>query len=110
MQTFIMLTRISPEALRSTHALETLERRAMSAVRAECPQVEWVHSYAVLGPCDYLDVFRAPDIETATKVATLVRIAGHAHTEVWGATEWARFKEIVRELPEVGEAVVVAGA
>jgi hypothetical protein len=55
-----------------------------------------------------LDVFRAPDIETATKVATLVRLAGHARTEVWGATEWAAFKTMVRQLPEVG-GLVAAG-
>lgn len=101
MTTFIMLTRVSPEAMRSPHAVETLERQAMNAVRAECPQVEWLHSWALLGPYDYLDVFRAPDVETATKVATLVRIAGHATTEVWAATEWPRFKAMVRELPEV---------
>jgi len=101
MTTFIMLTRLAPEAMRSPHAVETLERQAMSAVRVACPQVEWLHSWAVLGPHDYLDVFRAPDVETATKVAMLVRIAGHATTEVWPATEWQQFKALVRELPEV---------
>jgi uncharacterized protein with GYD domain len=106
MTTFILLTRVSPEAMRSPHAVETLERQAMNAVRAECPQVEWLHSWALLGPYDYLDVFRAPDVETATKVATLVRIAGHATTEVWAATEWPRFKAMVRELPEVSGLVM----
>lgn len=109
MTTFIMLTRVSPEAVRSPHAVETLERQAMTAVRAECPQVEWMHSWALLGPYDYLDVFRAPDVRTATKVATLVRIAGHAHTEVWAATEWPDFRQMVRELPEVS-GVIMAGA
>ncbi len=107
MTTYIMLTRVSPEAIRSPQAVETLERQAMSAVRAECPQVEWLHSYAILGPYDYLDIFRAPDIETATKVATLVRIAGHAHTEVWSAIEWPKFKAMVRELPEVSGVIAV---
>jgi uncharacterized protein with GYD domain len=107
MTTFIMLTRVSPEAMRSPHAVEILERQAMTAVRSECPQVEWLHSWALLGPYDYLDVFRAPDVETATKVATLVRIGGHATTEVWGATEWPRFKAMVRELPEVSGLVTV---
>ena len=108
MTTFIMLTRVSPEAILSPHAVETLERQAMSAVRAECPQVEWLHSWAILGPYDYVDVFRAPDVETATKVATLVRIAGHATTEVWAATEWPQFKAMVRELPEVSGLIMGA--
>ncbi len=109
MPTFIMLTRVSPAALRSPQGIEVLERVAMTAVRAECPQVEWLQSYAVLGPYDYLDIFHAPDVETATKVATLVRIGGQAHTEVWPATEWTRYKEMVRELPDFGRVVAVSG-
>ncbi|HMA45273.1 MAG TPA: GYD domain-containing protein [Gemmatimonadales bacterium] len=109
MPTFIMLTRVEPEALRSPRGVEVLERVAMSAVRAECPEVEWVESYALLGPYDYLDIFRAPDIETATKVATLVRIGGHAHTEVWAATEWTRYKAMVREMPDIGTVISVTG-
>ena len=53
-------------------------------------------SYAVLGPCDYVDVFQAPDIETATKVSTIVRTFGHAQTEAWAVTEWQRYKDIIR--------------
>jgi uncharacterized protein with GYD domain len=100
MPTFIMLTRLASGALRSPHTLESLEREVMDKVRAKCPDVEWVQSFAVLGPYDYLDIFRAPDIETASKVSTLIRTFGHAHTEVWGATEWERFKEIIRTLPD----------
>ncbi len=99
MPTFVMLTRLNPDAVRSPKALEALERDAMKRVRAECPGVEWVSSYAVLGPCDYLDVFKAADVETAAKVSALLRTFGHAQTEIWTATEWDRFKEIVRTLP-----------
>jgi uncharacterized protein with GYD domain len=71
----------------------------MESIRAECPSVEWLGSYAVLGACDYLDILLADDIETATRVSALIRTSGHARTEVWAATEWDRFKEIVRTLP-----------
>jgi uncharacterized protein with GYD domain len=98
MVTFIMLTRLSPEAVRSPRALEQLERKAMERVRKECPDVEWVCSHAILGPYDYLDIFRAKDVETASKVSTLIRSFGHAQSEIWTATEWDRFKEIVRTL------------
>lgn len=96
---FIMLTRLNPEAVRSPRGLEQLERDAMKRVREECPDVEWLSSYAVLGPCDYLDVFIANDVETAARVSALIRTFGHAHTEIWTATEWDRFKDLVRTLP-----------
>jgi uncharacterized protein with GYD domain len=98
MQTFIMLTRLAPQALKSTRELEALEKKVMARVRKDCPDVEWLGSYAVLGPYDYLDIFNAPDAETAAKVSTLIRTFGHAYTETWAATEWKRYKELVRGL------------
>ena len=94
MATFIMLTRLSHGALKSPSSLEDLNREVMERVHAECPEVEWRSSYAVLGPCDYLDIFEAPDIATATKIATIIRTFGHAATEVWAATEWHEFKSL----------------
>ena len=98
MPTFVLLTRLSPEAIRSPETLERLEREAMQHIREECPDIEWLNNCAVLGPYDYLDIFNAPDVETAAKVATLIRIHGHAQTETWAAVEWGRFKELVHEL------------
>ena len=99
MPAFIMLTRLNPDAVRSPSELEQLERNAMKRVRQECPDVQWLSSYAVLGPCDYLDMFFAHESETAARVSALIRTFGHAQTEIWTATEWDRFKEIVRTLP-----------
>ena len=100
MTTFVMLTRLATGALRSPQTLEELERKAMDRIRAECPEIEWRQSYAVLGPYDYIDIFEAPDNEAATKVSALNRTFGHAQTEVWGATEWGRFKEMIHQLPD----------
>jgi len=99
MSTFIMLTRLSHEALKSPRNLETLGKAVTDRIRTECPDVNWVASYAVLGPADYLDIFSAPSIESATKVATIIRTFGHATTEVWGATPWGEFLGLVRDLP-----------
>ncbi|HXE16909.1 MAG TPA: GYD domain-containing protein [Stellaceae bacterium] len=102
MQTFIMLTRLTPSAMQAPEKLEELERRVVKRVAEKCPSVEWVASYAVLGPCDYLDVFRAPSIDEANRISALVRTHGHAQTETWAATEWSEFKAVLKtiEAPE----------
>jgi uncharacterized protein with GYD domain len=98
MSTFVMLTQIAPGAIASPHAFEVLERHVKERVSVDCPGVEWVASYALLGPFDYLDVFTAPDIDTAMKVAVIVRTYGFARTEVMAATEWRHFKDLVRDV------------
>jgi uncharacterized protein with GYD domain len=99
MSTFVMLTQIAPGSIAAPHSLEVLERHVAERVRAACPGVTWLQSYALLGPFDYLDVFEAPDVDTAMKVAVLVRTFGFARTEVMAATEWLHFKELIRDLP-----------
>ena len=97
MATFIMLTRLSHQALQSPISLEDLSQEVMEHIREDCPEVEWQQSYVVLGPADYLDIFKAPDIEAAMKVAAVIRTFGHATTEIWGATEWDTFTKLIRE-------------
>ncbi|HJV52889.1 MAG TPA: GYD domain-containing protein [Noviherbaspirillum sp.] len=99
MQLFVMLTRLSPEALKSPASMEDFEKRAVDHIEKECPDVKWLHSYALLGPYDYLDVFSAPDIDAALKVSAMIRTFGRAHSEIWGATDWGNFKNILHTLP-----------
>ena len=96
MQTFVMLTKLAHATLTSPKMLEQIEQQVMEHVRHACPGVQWLASYAVLGPYDYVDLFQAPDIDTAMKIATIFRTYGHADTETWAATEWQRFKQLNR--------------
>lgn len=91
MDTYMMMTKLSPEALTKPEAVETLNRQVEDRIKRECPEVKWLANYAVLGPCDYIDIFEAPSSETATKVSLLVRSFGHATTETWIVTPWKRF-------------------
>ena len=94
-----MLTHLSHEGLKSPRTLEKLNTEIKNRIHSECSDVRWVSSYAVLGPADYVDIFTAPNIESAMKVATIVRTYGHATTEVWGAEPWEGFLRMAKELP-----------
>jgi uncharacterized protein with GYD domain len=75
-----------------------LNRQVEDRIKRECPGVRWLANYTVLGPCDYLDIFEAPDVDTATKVTLLVRSFGHATTETWVVTPWERFMDLATGL------------
>ena len=96
MATYVMLTRVSPEAAPSPRHLVELGDRVAERLKVECPEVRWLASYAVLGPYDYVDVFEAPDTEAAARAALIVRAVGRATTEVWAAVPWERFRNLAR--------------
>ncbi len=93
MITFLMFTRLAPGSTRSPREIETLEKRVITLVRESSPDVEWLQSLAVLGPYDHVDLFRAEDLDTASRVSTLVRALGNATTELWPAVDWELFDE-----------------
>ncbi|MGH2614156.1 MAG: GYD domain-containing protein [Thermomicrobiales bacterium] len=95
MATYVMLTRLSPDAITDPNTIKELGQRVTDKLHAECPEAKWISSYAVLGPYDYVDLFEAPDNDVAAKVAVIVRSFGHATTEIWPATPWDRFVEVV---------------
>ena len=96
MATYVMLTRLSPDAISEPDSIDELGQKVIDKLNDVCPEANWIASYAVLGPYDYLDLFEAPDNETATKVAVIVRTFGHATTEIWPVTPWERFLQVVR--------------
>ena len=81
-----------------TVSLPHLEQRVTEHVEKDCPGVRWQKRWAALGGCDYLDVFDAPDVDTALEVAVIVRSYGCASTELWPIVEWNRFEQIVEKL------------
>jgi uncharacterized protein with GYD domain len=98
MATFILMTKLSPEVTRDVSHRAEIGRRWKSAVDEKCPDVKWVAHYALLGPYDFMDIFEAPDEETAAKVSLISLARGAVKAESWTAIPYARFLEIARDV------------
>jgi uncharacterized protein with GYD domain len=97
MPTYVTLTRLNPEAVKEPKNVESLEKKVWDQIKKKCPEVKWIGSYSVLGPYDYLDIYEAPNEDSATKVSLIIRSFGHATTETWIATPWDHYVKIAKE-------------
>ncbi len=98
MPTFVLLTKLAPEA---SHQLTDRARSSHDwyiHVKKKCPEVKFINHYALLGQYDFLDIYEAPDEETAAKVSMISRTNGALYAESLIALPHRRFLEIVEEL------------
>jgi uncharacterized protein with GYD domain len=95
MATFVLLTRLAPESVRDPRSFQQVARQVGDRIRSQYPGVKWLSSYSILGPYDILDLFEAPDSETATQVALLIRSMAGVTTETYPATPWDGFLDLV---------------
>lgn len=98
MAVYMLLTKLSPDAIKDPKTYEELGSRVTAMIHKDCPQVKWISSYTTLGPYDYVDIFEAPDSDSPTKVALIIWSMGHATTETWLATPYDRFIDMTREV------------
>jgi uncharacterized protein with GYD domain len=101
MPTYILLTQFNADAIIDPQEMANLDKMVKKRVGLECPGVEWLDSYILLGRYDALDIFRAPDNQTASKVAVIIRSFGHATTEVLPATSWSDFAHALGDVGAV---------
>jgi uncharacterized protein with GYD domain len=63
-----------------------------------CPEVKWHAHYAILGPYDFMDIYDAPDVDTAHKVSLISRAEGAVAAESWQALPYERFLEVLEQV------------
>jgi hypothetical protein len=84
MPTFVLLTRLPPDAAWTPEALEALQREAMRRLQDVGAEVEWINDCVVFGPYDHLDVFHLPSVKSAAQAATLVLVHGRVSRQFAG--------------------------
>ena len=80
---FAMLVRLAPDAELDPGRHASVAE-GMRARLSASPGVRWVASYAVVGPCDFLEIFEAADEVGAVRASAIFRsAAGECSTETW---------------------------
>lgn len=98
MQTFILMTKLSPDVSRQVRDRATIGRAWLDQVKEKCPEVRFISHYALLGPYDFLDIYEAPDEESAAKVSMISLANGALQAESWTALRYQRFLELTQEV------------
>jgi len=98
MQTFVLMTKLAPEMSKKVKDQEKLGRQWLEQVKEKCPEVNFLAHYALLGPYDFLDIYEAPDEETAAKVSLISLQTGAFLAESWVAIPYKRFIELTEEI------------
>ncbi|HKK71139.1 MAG TPA: GYD domain-containing protein [Candidatus Krumholzibacteria bacterium] len=98
MPRYVLMTRLSPDALHDAETRRTAGRQWMERVKDACPEVEWIGHYALLGPWDFMDLYDAPDAETAQKVSLLSRAEGAVAAESWQALPYERYLKALEDI------------
>jgi uncharacterized protein with GYD domain len=95
MTTYIILSRVSPEAFSDPYEFKKIAENVASKIRLECPDVRWKESYAVNGRFDVIDLIESDDPKQVTKATLIIRAYGHSTTETLEATPWEDFIKMI---------------
>jgi uncharacterized protein with GYD domain len=107
MQTYVLMTKLGPSESGDARERRKKGQAWKRTVEALCPGIRWVAHYALLGPYDFMDIYEAPDEETAFKISLLSRAEGAVTAESWPA---ARYEEFLRVSDEVQRAEAASAA
>jgi len=98
MKTFILMTKLAPEACQDMKNRGQKGRAWLEQVKQKCPEVKFIAHYALLGPYDFMDIYEAPDVETAAKVSMISLANGAFTSESWPTITYKRFVELSGEI------------
>ena len=98
MPVFVLMTKLAPDSMHDARGRQAVGRDWMRKVKAACPDVSWLSHYALLGPYDYMDIYEAPDLETAHVVSMISRSEGALTAESWQAMPWDEHLRLMASL------------
>jgi uncharacterized protein with GYD domain len=98
MKTFILMTKLAPELGKRVKERNVLGREWLDRVKEKCPEVKFLAHYAILGQYDFIDIYEAPDDETAAKVSLISREYGAFEAQSLSAIPYKEFLRLIDEI------------
>lgn len=98
MQTYILMTKLAPDVLRQMKDRAKLGRSWLDQVKEKCPEVKFIAHYAILGQYDFLDIYEAPDEETAAKVSIISQVNGALQAVSLPAIPYKKFLKLIDDI------------
>ncbi len=98
MKTFFLFTKLGPEVGSKMKDRAKLGRKWLERVKEKCPEVKFIGHYALFGQYDFVDIYEAPDEESAAKVSMISMDKGAFQAESILAIPYKRLLELVEEI------------
>jgi uncharacterized protein with GYD domain len=98
MQTFMLMTKLSPEVAAKMKERASVGRAWLDQVKEKCPGVKFIAHYGLLGKYDFVDIYEAPDAETAAKVSMISLANGALQAESWVAIPYQKLLKLAAEI------------
>ncbi|HQG32881.1 MAG TPA: GYD domain-containing protein [Deltaproteobacteria bacterium] len=95
MQKYVILSRLSPDALKDPKGFKKLAEHVKDHIKKECPAVAWKESHVVMGRFDIVDLIESDDPKQVEKAVMIIRTYGHCITETMPATPWKDFLDLL---------------
>jgi uncharacterized protein with GYD domain len=98
MKTFVLLTKLSPDLMKNMKERAAIGNNWINLVKEKCPDVKFLSHYALLGQFDFLDIYEAPDEETATKVSLISREHGALEAQSLTAIPYKNYLKLLNDI------------
>ena len=98
MPVFVLMTRLAPDAAQDARSRRAMGEEWIQKVHKACPEVNFLAHYALLGPYDFMDIYEAPDSDTAHKVSLISRSEGALTAESWQAMPYDQFLKVLEDV------------
>jgi len=101
MPTYVLMTKLEPGTLRDPRGRRTVSKDWKRRIAKLCPEIRWIAHYSLLGPYDFMDIYEAPDQQTAFSVSLMSREEGALSAESWPAMSYEDYLQVADQVAAV---------